>query len=147
MDFLSRVMTRKKRTIKGNPCHGIPTEIDYSLPFICDSRGIGRWKKIVVGRAFFTFDDRQQSAFLLHEVAHCKLRHLEKRIAALWLLIWRPKRLAQLCIEQEFEADLFVARCGFGPDLARAFLRIGSAGEDPLHPPLTARVERLQSAS
>lgn len=109
---------------------------------ICNSRGIGRWKEIVVGPIFQAFPERERAALLLHEAGHCKLRHLEKRLAKLWLLVWAPRRLAALCRQQEFEADRFVAGCGYGADLARAFSRL-KAADSLYHPPMIERIARL----
>lgn len=113
------------------------------MSLISDSRGLLRWKKIVVGPEFLQFPPREQQAILLHEVGHCKLRHLEKRLLALWR-IFSPRRLAELCIRQEFEADRFAHGCGYGPDLARAFQRV-RASDSPLHPPIAERIARLLS--
>ena len=128
--------------MKIDPVLGIEVVFDEGLANICDSRGIFRWKKIVVGPTFLSFPPREQQALLLHEVGHCKLKHLEKRLARLWLLFWSPRRLAEMCIEQEFEADRFVAAIGLGGALAQAFGRI-KATPDPFHPPVTERIARL----
>jgi Zn-dependent protease with chaperone function len=129
--------------MKIDACLGIKVRYDGKARIISDSRGIWRWKEIVVGPDFLRFPPAEQQALLLHEVAHCKLRHLEKRLQKLWLLLWRPSRLFALCKEQEFEADRFVAAMGFGHTLAQAFGRIQSSGADPLHPTLQERIERL----
>ena len=128
------------------PCHGVPVVFDPRQRTISEARGIWRWKKIFVGPQFLGFDDREQQALLLHELGHCKLRHLEKRLLRLWLIVI-PSRLRALCVEQEFEADLFAARCGFGPALAGVFMRLRAHDDSPLHPELQSRIERLLSAS
>lgn len=128
----------KPKRIELNPCLGIPVRFDPNQKTICESRGLGFLKKVFVGPAFLAFPPREQQALLLHEVGHCKLRHLEKRIVALLT----PWRTARVCREQEFEADRFAAGCGYGADLARAFLRI-QAVPDPLHPPKEERIRRL----
>lgn len=129
--------------MKINDCLGIPVRFSRRLRVISDSRGIWRWKRIVVGPSFLSFPPREQQAILLHEVAHCKLRHLEERLKSLWKLIFGPSELFALCREQEFQADRFVAACGFGPELVQAFLRVGPRPADPIHPPLQERIERL----
>lgn len=136
----------KVATTSLNSCLGIPVRYDQEALGISDSRGLWRWKEIVVGRAFLAFPPREQQAILLHEVGHCKLYHLEKRIARLWLLVIDPGALLTFCIEQEHEADRFARACGYGPDLARAFGRI-KPSSDPLHPPVGERISRLVAAS
>lgn len=123
-------------------CHGIPVRFDAKFRGISNSRGIWRWQEIVVGPIFMQFDPREQQAMLLHEVGHCRARHLETRIKHLWLLLWDYPRIVALCNAQEFEADRFAARAGFGPDLARAFAKMRST-DTPLHPPLFERILRL----
>lgn len=122
---------------------GIPVRFDARLRVISDSRGLWRWKEIVIGPAFTGFPPREQQAILLHEAGHCKLRHLEARLSA---MLFAPWTLFALCRTQEFAADRFAAECGYGPDLARAFLRV-KAPDFPLHPPLPERIERLTHAA
>lgn len=124
-------------------CLGIRVVFDPTWSGISDSRGLFWWKRIFVGRAFLGFPPREQQAILLHEVGHCKLRHLEKRLLGLWRALWWPA-LFRLCVAQEYEADRFAAGCGYGPDLAQAFRRI-RARKSPLHPPLEHRIQRLLS--
>lgn len=121
---------------------GIPVRYLPKFKGLSDSRGLGRWKAIVVGPAFVRLPADQQAAVLLHEAGHCKLRHLERRLARLWLLLWSPRRLSAYCINQEFEADRFAAQHGFGQSLAALFTRL-SAVDTPLHPPLYIRIQRL----
>jgi len=139
-------LRNRRKTHKNLPlCHGIRVVYDPNTSSISDSRGLWRWKKIIVGNNFFRFPPREQQAILLHEVGHCKLRHLEKRIASTWWVVIAPRRLIELCVEQEFQADRYAAAHGYGDDLARAFSRI--RGESNLlHPPLEERRRRLISA-
>lgn len=123
---------------------GVRVSYDARAKFISDSRGLGPWKKIVVGPTFLEFAPREQQAILLHEVAHCKLFHVEQRIAKLWLILWRPSRLRQLCIDQEHEADAFVRSSGFGADLASAFSKLRFTSHF-LHPSTAERIARLTS--
>ena len=127
------------------PCLGIPVRFDAKYTGILDSRGLWRWKKIFVGPAFLAFPPREQQALLLHEVGHCKLKHLEKRLRSLWLLFWRPRALAVLCRAQELEADRFAAACGYGAELAEAFRRMKHV-DSPLHPHISERIARLTIA-
>jgi Zn-dependent protease with chaperone function len=127
---------------KLQPCLGIPVYYDPKLKNISDSRGIWRWKKIVVGPSFNRLDDREAGAVLLHEAGHCKLRHLEKRLKMLWLVLISPQKLLRICLEQEFEADRFAARCGYGNDLIRLFHRLAEQPA-PFHPKMSERIARL----
>lgn len=124
------------------PCLGIPVRYDPGMREISEARGLWRWREIVVGPKFTAFPPREGQAFLLHEAAHCKMRHLEKRL--LWMLL-TPWRIARVCRAQEFEADRFVWHCGYGPDLARGFARILPT-KSPLHPPLHERIARLTAS-
>ncbi len=135
----------KAETIKLDPCLGIPVVYDPALKVIADSRGLARWKKVFVGPVFRAFPPREQQALLLHEVGHCKLRHLERRLAAALVLIFWPPALATYCKRQEFQADLFAAHCGYGRELAAAFMRVKSVSQSPLHPPIEERIARLLS--
>ena len=127
------------------PCLGIPVFYDPDLKNISDSRGLWRWKKIIVGPQFKNLSEREAGAVLLHEAGHCKLRHLEKRISMAWLMLTSPQRLLNLCLAQEYEADAFAARCGYGNDLARLFARM-QQGQGPFHPELASRISRLKGA-
>ena len=123
-------------------CLGIPIRYDPSAKMISDSRGLWPFKKIVVGPALRAFPEREQQAILLHEVGHCKMFHLEKRLLRVVTSLFRPRLIAAYCQAQEFAADQFAAGCGYGMELASAFTRIKSNG-DPLHPRLDARIARL----
>lgn len=112
-------------------------------PGIVETRGLWRWKKIVVGRAFEGFPVREREAILLHEVAHAKLNHIEKRLLVAWQIVFAPRRFAQLCVEQEFQADYFAAECGRGVDLASALSRMKTDARASLHPAVGDRVARL----
>lgn len=123
-------------------CLGIPVHYDEDFKFISDSRGLWPFKRIVVGPLIRAFPEREQQAILLHEVGHCKMFHLEKRILRVFTALFRPSLITAYCRAQEFAADQFVAGCGYGPDLARAFTRLKPSG-DLWHPSRDARVERL----
>lgn len=137
-------------------CMGVPVEFDPDLPYISDSRGLFRWKRIVVGKSFFALTSREKQAVLAHEAGHCKLKHLEKRILRLWLLVM-PKRLLAYCHRQEYEADQFSKACGFGEAMVSLLEKValvqsdGNAAQTQLvgslyHPPLQSRIERLKGA-
>lgn len=120
------------------PCLGIPVRYDEKHRSIVDSRGVWRWKEIVVGPDFFRFPPAEQAALLLHEAGHVKLQHLEKRL----LCLFTPWRIPALCRAQEFEADAFVRSIGYARQLAGAFSRLQST-PSPLYPPLSERLQRL----
>ncbi len=125
------------------PCLGIPVVYDPGLKNISDSRGIWRWKKIVIGPNFAKLSEREQGAVLLHEAGHCLLRHLEKRLTMTWLVLVNPEKLLRLCINQEYEADQFAAVRGYGDGLVKLFCRMENA-DGTFHPELSSRIARLQ---
>lgn len=112
-------------------------------PGLCESRGIWRWKKIVVGPPFTRFPPREQQAILLHEVGHAKLKHVEQRLLAAWKIILAPLAFARLAVQQEHQADAFARGCGYGPDLARALARCSVGPVESLHPNTLDRIARL----
>ncbi len=120
---------------------GIAVEFDSGFGLIAQARGIWNFT-IVYGPALFQFQKREQHAILLHEAAHCRLGHVEKRLRALWRLFARPRSLALLCREQEFEADAWVANRGYGRELASALARMASM-KGALHPSNADRIIRL----
>jgi Zn-dependent protease with chaperone function len=137
-------------------CMGVPVRFDEDLPYISDSRGLWRWKEIVVGPSYFALTAREKQAVLAHEAGHCKLLHLEKRILRLWLLVM-PKRLLAYCHQQEYQADQFAKACGYGAAMISLLERValvqseGGAAQTQLvgslyHPPLQSRIERLKGA-
>lgn len=95
------------------PCLGIPVYYDSGLKYVfADSRGLWRWKWIVVGAHFARLSPEFKKIVLLHEVGHVRLRHHEKRIARLWMLV-SPRRFSLYFKEQEHEADEFAGSiCG-----------------------------------
>ena len=126
-------------------CFGIPVIFDSELKVVSQSRGIWPWKRIFLGPSFAEFPSREQAAILLHAVGHCKMRHLEKRIAGSWRVLFGGSALVRLCVAQEYEADAFAANCGYAVELAKAFSRMELAGSHGggLHPGTRNRIERL----
>lgn len=134
------------------PCLGIPVRIDLRATYwfgeprpIANSQGIFRWKEIVVGPLFMQFPSREQMAMLLHEAAHCLMRHHELRILNLWRIFWPPS-MFRYCRAQEYAADRFVLGMGYGPDFARMLSRVEGEAPWPMslyHPPRKDRIERL----
>lgn len=123
-------------------CLGIPVHYRETFTGISDSRGLWKWKKIVVGPVFTRFPPREQAAILLHEAGHCKLFHVEQRLRGLWRVFVGPEALVTLCREQELAADRFVAGCGYGADLARVLSRL-SPSHSPFHPAHAVRIAAL----
>ena len=87
-----------------------PKVILTTEPIIARSFSFGWFKRVYVGTKFPAFSPRLKTAILLHEFAHCNGHHTEFRMLlwpiGLWLAKW-----------QEYQADAYVARCGFGPEL------------------------------
>ncbi len=111
-------------------------------PCFCEQRGIWRFRKIVVGRAFFAFPPREQQAILMHEVGHVKMGHVRERMRHFWKIVLRPREFSAMCQRQEIEADRFAAMCGYAVELAQALGRVKPV-EDPFHPPVAERISRL----
>lgn len=124
-------------------CLGIPVRYDPSLRVISDSRGVWPFKRIVVGPAIQNFTREEGQAILMHEAGHCKLFHLEKRLARLWMLV-RPQMLGDYCKRQEYQADYFVVQLGRGRELVSVLEKTQSRG-GPIHPDAASRIERLRS--
>ena len=85
------------------------------------------FKRIYVGHRWYTLTDSQRWAVLLHEAAHCRLFHSEKRWAwrcLIFLSIFRPSKLQDLCVAQEFEADRFAAQQGYGLALIEVLIEL-----------------------
>jgi len=122
-------------------CLGIPIRYDPNAKVISDSRGIWPFKRVVIGPAIRNFTNDEAQAILMHELGHCKLFHLEKRLLRLWM-IFRPKRLAAYCKKQEHQADYFVVQLGRGRELVSVLQKTQSSG-GPIHPDYASRIERL----
>lgn len=127
---------------------GIPVVYDERMERISDTSGIGRWKRIKIGPSFWQLTPREAEAVLLHEAGHCKLYHLEQRLLWIWLALVSPRRLIEMCHEQEYAADRFAAAAGYGLDLVSLFTRMHEGNDTAVnfHPPLAARIERLMQA-
>jgi Zn-dependent protease with chaperone function len=123
-------------------CLGVPVRYNPKLKFISESRGLWPFKRIVVGPGIRAFAEREQQAILLHEVGHCKMFHLEKRILRVLTAFFRPSVIIAYCHAQEFSADEFVAHCGYGLELARAFTRLTQTA-GVWHPRSEDRIARL----
>lgn len=113
------------------------------FPGIVETRGLFRWKHIVVGKTLYGFPPREAQAILLHEAGHVRLNHVEKRLLRSWKIILWPAGFARLCVMQEFQADNFAANCGYAVELASAFSRMKIDDSSSLHPSVADRLARL----
>jgi Zn-dependent protease with chaperone function len=116
---------------------------DAGLKNLSVSRGMFAWHWIVVGPEFRFLNEREKGAVLLHEAAHCRLQHRLKRILWTWLVFVSPRKLLEICQEQEYEADRFAAGCGYRDDLVSVFQKLREEADAPYHPSLASRIERL----
>lgn len=120
---------------------GIPVFEIPDAPCIAEARGFWPFQRIVVNRHFKRFSIPEQQAFLLHEVAHCKLRHRERRIARVWM-VFKTERLIEYCREQELQADNFVRLMGYGHAMATGLAKIQETAST-FYPPTSVRIARL----
>ena len=126
---------------------GIPVYYDERMTNISSFTGLSRWKRIKVGPLFWKLTNREQQAVLLHEAGHCQLDHLQKRILWAWLALVYPKKLMEICHEQEYQADQFAAAAGYRLDLVSFFNKLQEGEvEVDFHPTLQSRIERLMGA-
>ena len=89
------------------------------------TKGFWPWRRIFVGHSFVLLPDREQQAVLLHEVGHRVLWHIERRLL--------HRLIFGVCTDylqrQELEADAYVARRGYGADLAKVLRRIDGSDQ------------------
>ena len=97
-------------------------------------KGLWLWRRIYVGHRFVSLPDREQMAVILHEVGHCRLWHIERRLPR--LLVFGRIACAAYLQRQELEADAYVASRGYGADLAKVLRCING-------PDQTFRSERI----
>lgn len=128
--------------MKISPVMGVPVCFDPKMSGISETRGLGPWKKIVVGPQFSRIDARQQAAILVHEVGHIRLNHLAKRIGYALLNFWRPAAIWRYCRMQELQADAFVVGCGYGRDFA-LFCALMNQAESASHPSSAERISAI----
>lgn len=87
-----------------------PSVIVTTEPIIARSFSFGWFKRVYVGANFHAYPTRIKIAILLHEFAHCNGHHTEWRMLLWPIGVWLAKW-------QEYRADAYVARCGYGPEL------------------------------
>jgi len=122
---------------------GYRIDFDPEMPRVAEARGIWPFKRIVVGRQWYALPDHERAAVLMHEAAHCRRAHFEKRLVALPLFLLSPSFVKRMAREQEIEADRFAARAGFGAGLI-AFLRRFDERESIFYPSHDERVRALE---
>jgi hypothetical protein len=107
---------------------------------VAEARGFWPLKRIVIGTAFAFLDWHMQRAVLLHELWHCRRFHMEQRLAMLpfcWL-----RRVRDYAMQQELDADAFVASHGFGPEMINV-IRLYHFGGGDFHPSPDVRIAAL----
>jgi Zn-dependent protease with chaperone function len=128
----------------------LPRVMGYAVQFrescehISCVHGFFRPGKIVVGPMFNRLTPFEQGAVLVHEVGHLELGHARARWRCWWWLIFKPMAFRFMCIEQEYEADQFAARRGYGAGLCSIYRRVENAS-GLLHPPVQSRIAKLTS--
>lgn len=116
------------------------------IPHLAIASGIWPRKRIVVGKDFYKLEENQMIAVLMHEVGHCKNFHLEERLIIFALTFWIAmisKKFWYLyiahpmAIEQEMEADNFVAKRGMGRYMISVLNQSPDGGD--FHPDFLSR--------
>jgi hypothetical protein len=124
---------------------GYPVHFEPKYRGMAAARGFWPRKRIVVGRLFFWLPARMQVAVLLHEVAHCRGMHLEKRLllAPLFWTGW----VRRWTLRQEHECDEFAVVHGFGVEFVKFLSYAGPRNDvdDPFHPPHEERTARIEA--
>ena len=96
------------------------------------------WKRIYVSALFCQLSSSEQQAVIAHELYHCAMHHSEWRALALMFPAW----MKRMCHRQEFEADLFAAKLGYGEALIKVLSRFGEGGN--IHPATAKRIEVIE---
>jgi Zn-dependent protease with chaperone function len=96
------------------------------------------FKRIYLTSAFFTLKPDEATAVLLHEQGHCRGHHTEWRMLCLLLC---PFLLRRLCHWQEYQADAYAQRAGYGIALSRLLSYDDKPW--PFHPPNSLRRQKL----
>lgn len=122
--------------------NGIKVFFDPCLQIPAQSKGLWPFKKIVVGKQYLPITPREKMAILSHEEAHCKKFHLERRILALWAIIFFPKLAAKWACQHELDADAFAAKHGYGVELREALSGFKSP-PSMFYPPFKVRAAAL----
>ena len=107
--------------------------------FVAASSGIFFWKRIEIGKRFYSLPDHIKKAVIAHELGHCVKFHIEIRIIC---FIFCFPALLWLCRKQELEADRFAAECGFAEELIEYFKNEWKGGGT--HPSNSERRHQLE---
>lgn len=125
----------------------VPVRYDPKRPGVAWACGVWPWKSIVVGMAWFGLTPAEQQAALWHELGHCRLWHMEQRIAIVLFAYF--KWAQKLARRHEFEADAFAVAHGHGFGMLRIIhrsMRSEWAFRERVGPPTIDEViERLLS--
>ena len=87
---------------------------------------------------FCKLSSAEQQAVIAHELYHCENHHSEWRALALMFPAW----MKRICHRQEFEADLFAAKLGYGDALIKVLSRFGEGGN--MHPTTAERIKVIE---
>lgn len=111
--------------------------VDTDEPIYGRSVSFFWYKRIYVGTKFRDLPYRVKAAVIAHELGHCDGHHTEWRILALlfpfvipWLTRW-----------QEYRADAYACKLGYGPELA--WLLRENTGGGLFHPTNYLRRQKL----
>ena len=111
--------------------------------FIARTIGVGPFKAIQLGKYFDSLSDPEKLAVIYHEQAHIEFGHAWQRIKWLFTVPWAS--IPERCVQQEYEADDYVARKGYEFGLW-SFLdkaRMLSHSGGIFHPSPEDRIDRL----
>jgi Zn-dependent protease with chaperone function len=105
-----------------------------------EARGFLFRRRIEIGRAFFRLTGPVQQAILLHEAAHLKRHHIEKR-ALLAPLHFLPF-VRRMAWQHELDADAFAVASGYGVPLL-LYLAAAHRGDGEFYPPFSQRAQNI----
>ena len=118
----------------------------FVYPFAREIAASTIFGNIHVNEQFTRLPERVRAALIYHELGHLQGAHHWKRLAAMWSALFNVEKFKELCHNQEYEADHYAARCGYGHDLAR-FLGALNQPESCFYPASAARIQRLTGSA
>ena len=137
--------------------------------FIARSGSFGPWKWVWSGRLFQDLTEDQKKAIVLHETYHCDHHHTEVRLALLlfpfvfmtvcWIELGFVYAFVAaivsallmthvafwVCDRQEFAADAYAAKMGYGQPMLNLLSRYDDEGDALFHPTSIDRIDRLSN--